>query len=155
MAQVAEETRAARARSRSLGGAGGRKQGIRYGGQLVWGHGASATPLHDDRGQCQAIRGAGKQRQKRGTGLRMQQLLLKHHSMDHHTLASQDAVVLLRAMARGHYVRGEPGCLTLQTSRKTGTRHCHLLVDQLHWSPLVFAPCGAISVQKFVFLLIC
>ena len=84
--QVAEETRAERARSKSLQGAGGKKQGIRYGGTVsearVWGRGASATPLHNDKGQCQAVLCGGKQRRKMGTGLRMQQLLREHLSMD-------------------------------------------------------------------------
>lgn len=53
-------------------------------GVRVWGHGASATTLHDGREQCQAVLGAGKQRWKMGSGLRMEQLLHEHLSMDCH-----------------------------------------------------------------------
>lgn len=67
----------------------------------------------------------------------------------------------------GHQVRREPGCLTLQSSeawspsfpfegRRTGAGHCHPLVDKPHQNPLVpvFAPCGATSMEKLVFLFI-
>lgn len=93
---------------------------------------------------------AGWKEAKMGAGLRMQQLLHEHLSMDRSTQARWECGVAVQSQSRrAHWALSEKRAgtshpanqrwlLTVPSEcRRTGPGHCHPQADQPHWSPLV------------------